>query len=127
MADQESILDSVKKVLSVSPDYTEFDWDIIMHINSVFGKLTQLGVGPEEGFFIESDDEVWDDFTDDVSFKMVRSYVFLNVKMLFDPPQTGFLLEAMQTQIAEWDWRIQHQREWNLDPTDPMDEVEEAI
>jgi len=123
MADQESILLTVKKVLGVSADYTDFDWDIITHINSAFGVLTQLGVGPTEGFFIEDEDAEWDDFTSEISFKMVRSYIFLKVKMLFDPPQAGFHIEAMNTQIEEWEWRISHQREWNLNPTDPMEEA----
>lgn len=108
----ESILDSVKKVLNLSSDYTPFDQDIIMHINSVFSTLNQLGVGPEAGFMIEDKDAVWSDFLEsDLRLNNVKSYMYLRVRMLFDPPTIGYLIEAMKQQIAEFEWRINVQRE----------------
>lgn len=116
-----SILDSTKKSLNLAADYTAFDEDIIMHINSVFSTLCQLGVGPEVGFMIEDKDTTWDAFLgSDPRWNAVKSYVFLRVKLLFDPPATGFGTEAMKEQIKELEWRLNVQREdseWvNPDP-----------
>lgn len=117
----ESILDSVKKVLNLSSDYTPFDQDIIMHINSVFSTLNQLGVGPENGFMIEDKDAVWSDFLGgDLRLFNVKTYVYLRVRMLFDPPTIGYLVEAMKEQIKELEWRINVQRE-SVAWTDPDD------
>jgi hypothetical protein len=116
-----SILNSTKKVLNLADDYTVFDQDIIMHINSVFSTLNQLGVGPEQGFMIEDEDAVWDDFLEgDLRLNNVKTYVYLRVRMLFDPPTIGYLIEAMKEQIKELEWRINAQREsvaW-VDPDD---------
>lgn len=120
---EERILTSIKKILGVPEDYTVFDFDIIMHINSAFSVLSQMGIGPSTGFFIEDDTAEWSDFFTEEDLNLVRSYVFLKVRMLFDPPPTSFLLEAMNKQISEFEWRLSTQREWNLDPVDPMDEV----
>lgn len=117
----DSILDSVKKVLNLSSDYTPFDQDIIMHINSVFSALNQLGVGPEAGFMIEDKDAVWFDFLEgDMRLNNVKTYVYLRVRMLFDPPTIGYLVEAMKEQIKELEWRINVQRE-SVAWTDPDD------
>lgn len=116
---EESILTSTKKILGLSESYTAFDMDIILHINSVFSILNQLGVGTAN-FSIEDDSSKWDDFIGDADgMNMVRSYVFLKVRLLFDPPPTSFAIDAMKNQISEYEWRISSQREWNLDPTDP--------
>lgn len=115
----ESILDSVKKVLNLSSDYTPFDQDIIMHINSVFSTLQQLGVGPEVGFAIADKDAVWSDFLEgDLGLNNVKSYIYLRVRMLFDPPTTGYLVEAMKEQIKEFEWRINTYKEATI-WTDP--------
>ena len=83
----ESILTSIKKLLGITEEYDQFDPDIIMHINSVFMILTQLGVGPAEGFSIEDDTAVWTDFIQDVKkLESVKTYVYLKVKLAFDPP-----------------------------------------
>ena len=80
----ESILTSIKKMLGITEDYTHFDADIIMHINSVFSILTQLGIGPEDGFVIQDDKAVWTDFIKDNSkMEAVKSYMYLKVKLLF--------------------------------------------
>ncbi len=102
-----SILKSVKKILGLPADYTAFDLDIITHINSVFSTLQQLGVGPAAGFMIEDDTDVWDTFLGaDIRLNSVKTYVYLRVRMLFDPPQTAHLIAAMKEQIQEMEWRL---------------------
>ena len=103
----DSILTSVKKMLGIPEDYEQFDNDIIMHINSVLMILTQLGVGPEEGFAIADKTDEWDDFIgDNVLLELVKSYVYLKVRLIFDPPQSSSIIEAMNRQISEFEWRI---------------------
>jgi hypothetical protein len=103
----ESILTSVKKMLGITEEYEHFDPDIIMHINSVFMILTQLGVGPESGFIIEDDTATWADFIQDkTAIEGVKSYVYLKVKMLFDPPTGGAVSESMNRMISEFEWRL---------------------
>ena len=122
---ENSILISTKKILGIAQDYTVFDLDIITHINSVFSTLTQLGVGPEVGFMIEDDTALWTDFiADDIQYNAVKSYMFLRVKQLFDPPSTSYLIEAVNNQIKELEWRLNVYREGNewVDPEpDPFD------
>lgn len=102
-----SILTSIKKMLGVAEDYTEFDEDIITHINSVFLNLTQLGVGPEEGFMIEDDTAVWEDFIDDsIQLQAVKTYMYLKVKLLFDPPLSSSVTESFTRMISELEWRL---------------------
>lgn len=102
-----SILTSIKKLLGVAEDYAEFDEDIMTHINSVFLNLTQLGVGPEEGFMIENDTAVWEDFINDsVQLQAVKTYVYLKVKLLFDPPLSSSVTESINRMIAELEWRL---------------------
>lgn len=107
-----SILNSTKKILGIEPDYTAFDQDIMMHINSVFSTLQQLGIGPDIGFAIEDSDSEWVDFFgDDPRLNSVKTYVYLRVRLLFDPPSTSFLLNAMKEQIQEIEWRLNVHRE----------------
>lgn len=117
-----SILNSVKKNLGLAADYTAFDPDVLMYINAVFSTLDQLGVGPADGFMIEDDEPTWDDFLgDDPRLNQIRAYVTLRVKLLFDPPTTSFLIEALDKQRQELEWRINVQREetaWT-DPNGP--------
>lgn len=104
---EESILTSIKRMLGPSEDYDYFDPDLIIHINSVFMVLTQLGVGPSEGFSIKDKTTVWSDFISDISkFEAVKTYVYLRVKLLFDPPLTSSVMEAMKSQISELEWRM---------------------
>lgn len=103
----DSILTSIKKLLGISEDYEHFDADIIMHINSVFMILTQLGVGPPDGFSIEDDSSVWSNFIGDSSnIESVKSYVYLKVKLLFDPPLSSAAMEASNRLISELEWRL---------------------
>jgi hypothetical protein len=130
---QTSILTSTKKVLGIAEDYTVFDEDIIMHINTAFSTLTQLGVGPAAGFMIEDETAEWDEFIpvspEDHQYNAVKSYVFLKVQMLFDPPQTSYLIAAKEKQIQELEWRLNTHREetgW-VDPDPPTYPEEEAV
>lgn len=111
----ESILDSTKKALGVGFDYDVFDHDIIMHINSVFFTLNQLGIGPTEGFRIESDAEQWNTFLgNDDNLNAVKTYVYLRVRYLFDPPSTSFVLNSLKEQIQELEWRLNVYREGQM-------------
>lgn len=107
----ESILDSIKKLLGIEPDYTEFDIDIMLLINSAFGTLHQLGVGPVEGFEIEDNLPTWDAFTGgDKKLNSVKQYVYLKTRTIFDAP-TGPLLDSMNNMIKELEWRLNVVRE----------------
>ena len=125
---ENSILNSTKKVLGLDASYTVFDQDVIMHINAAFSILQQLGVGPVEGFMIEDDTAVWDDFIlivgSEPSQSLVKTYVQLKARMLFDPPATSYLIEAMTNQIKEYEWRLNVFREYSLPPEEEIDELE---
>ena len=103
----DSILTSIKKLLGIEEEYTQFDSDIIMHINTVFLNLTQLGVGPAEGFLIEDDSATWDDFISDSNqLQAVKTYVYLKVKLMFDPPLSSSVTESINRIISELEWRL---------------------
>lgn len=106
----ESILTSIKKLLGIEESYTHFDADIIMHINSVFMTLTQLGVGPSEGFYIEDDTTTWLEFIPDMKkLQAVKTYMFMKVKLLFDPGSLGSsTLSSYERMITEYEWRLNH-------------------
>lgn len=114
----DSILNSVKNTLGLTESYDAFDQDVMLHINSVFAILHQLGVGPVQGFQIQDATATWTSFTDDeILLNPVKSYMYLRVRLLFDPPSTSFHLEAIKEQIKEFEWRINVQREEGLWPT----------
>lgn len=103
----ESILTSVKKLLGMTEEYAVFDTDLIMHINSVFMTLNQMGVGPEEPFSITDATATWSDFVGErTDLAAVKSYMALKVRMLFDPPQSSVTMDAMKNQISELEWRL---------------------
>lgn len=103
----ESILTSIKKLLGITEDYEHFDGELSIHINSVFAILNQLGVGPESGFTISDKSAVWSDFWgDDKTLEFVKSFVYLKVRLLFDPPQSSAVIEAFNRQASELEWRI---------------------
>lgn len=105
----ESILTSIKKLLGIVEDYEHFDIDIILHINSAFSILTQLGVGPDEGFAIRDKSSTWDQFLPPgKKLELVKSYVGLRVRVLFDPPNSSTMMESMNRMISEFEWRILH-------------------
>lgn len=118
----DSILNSVKKNLGLDPEYKAFDQDILMHINTVFSILHQLGVGPDTGFFIEDDEATWAYFIGErANIHSVKTYVYLRVRLLFDPPATSFVIDSMQKQITELEWRLNVQREEEKHPwIDPL-------
>jgi len=101
-----SILDDVKHSLGLLPADTAFDSDVIMHTNTAISALTQLGVGPTTGFRITGNTEQWSQFADDPRLSAVQSYIFLRVKLLFDPPGTGFVVAAYERQLEELAFRI---------------------
>lgn len=102
----DSILISIKKMLGLDRNYNAFDQDIIIHINSVFLILNQLGVGPDEVFSISDETTNWEDFLQGESIGLIKSYMYLKVRLLFDPPSTGVLHQAMERQISEFEWRL---------------------
>lgn len=111
----ESILTSIKLLLGITEDYEAFDQQIIAHINSVFMILTQLGVGPPEGFMITSKVDIWDEFiSDDKKMQIVKSYMYLKVKMLFDPPSSSAVIDSSNRMINEFEWRLNSQAESKL-------------
>lgn len=103
----ESILNSIKQLLGIDESETHFDADIIIHINSVFATLNQMGVGPETTFSIIDESTKWSEFTEsDEDFNNVKSYMYLKVKMIFDPPSSSNVMSAMEKQISELEWRL---------------------
>lgn len=124
-----SILTSTKKILGIDADYEAFDADIITHINSALATLTQLGIGPTTGFMIEDATETWEAFLGtDLNLNPVKSYVYLRVRLLFDPPTTSYLITSMKEQLQEIEWRLSVYREetgWTDPDPDPI--VDEEI
>ncbi len=103
----DSILTTIKKLLGIGEEDTAFDTDIVVQINMVFNILLQLGVGPVEGFSISDSSATWSNYLSDISkLEMVKSYIYMKVRLAFDPPSTGSLMEALKAQIAELEWRL---------------------
>lgn len=116
----ESILTSIKKLLGIPEDYEHFDTDIIIHINSALATLPQLGVGPAQGFSIKDKTATWDSvLLGRTDIDNIKSYIYLKVRMIFDPPTSSAVIEAFKAQIAELEWRI------NV-AVDPPDKSEEG-
>lgn len=102
-----SILTSIKKLLGLSEEDTSFDQDIIMHINTVLNILAQLGVGPANGFSIEDDGAIWSDYLGETTnLELIKSYIYMKVRLMFDPPTSSILADAMNKNISELEWRI---------------------
>lgn len=120
----DSILDSTKKILGLDSGYTAFDLDVITHINSTIGTLNQLGIGPSGGFMITDSTSTWDELLGGIkNYNLAKSYVYLRVRILFDPPNTSFVLSALTEQLRELEWRLSVERE-STEWTDPtLDEV----
>lgn len=102
----DNILSSIKKLLGIPSEHTAFDEDIIMHINTVFVILNQLGVGPSGGFFIEDGTEEWSDYTTSLNENAVRTFVYLKVRLMFDPPTSSALMDSINNMLAELEWRL---------------------
>jgi hypothetical protein len=104
MNDNQSILNTIKGMLGPSTDYDAFDTDIIVHINSAFGRLCELGVGPEEPFEIEDDDATWAEFTTSVPMPQIKRFVYLYVKVIFDPSANSVITQAYKEEIDKLEW-----------------------
>ena len=110
----ESVLTTIKKMLGIAADYTHFDSDIIVHINSVLMTLNQLGIGPETPASIGSDMDTWDKILGDITnLEAVKTYIYLKVRLLFDPPTSSFVVDSMNRQASELEWRLNVQAETN--------------
>lgn len=123
-----SILTTTKNILGIVENYTVFDLQVLTHINSSFSVLEQLGVGPIGGFFIEDAEAAWDDLgLPSNQLNLVKTYVYLSVRLLFDPPSTSFHLSAAQAQLAEYTWRLNAMREDLIPvPVDPRRSSDES-
>ena len=109
---EENILNSIKKLLGIPEDYTAFDQDIMIHINSVFMILSELGVGPSNGYSLKDGTEKWGDFiSDDENLEGIKTYVYMKVKTIFDPPLNSAVLASMKELIREFEWRINNEAE----------------
>ena len=117
----ESILTSIKKMLGIVEEYTHFDADLIMHINSVLSILNQIGVGPSEGFSIRDKTSTWTDFVpENARLELIKSYTYMKVKLLFDPPLISAVIESTNRMTSELEWRIQV-------AADPVNTIEEEV
>jgi hypothetical protein len=115
----DSILISIKKMLGISKEYDAFDAVLIMHINTVFMNLHQLGVGPTKGFSIIDEGDKWSDFIpEDLRLESIKSYMYLKVKLLFDPPMNSAVMDSMTLQIKELEWRLNVTAENNTEITE---------
>lgn len=110
MAD-DSILNSIKKLLGFEADYTAFDIDIMIHINSVFFSFQELGIGPAQGFSIKGNEETWDQFIGDQSIEAVKTAMYMRVRLIFDPPASSFALTAMKENAERLEWLLSIQQE----------------
>ena len=111
MIDMTSVLTSTKKLLGIDPSFLAFDEELIVHINSAFSTLTQLGVGPIDGFSIEDETSKWNFFINDTRLSSVRSYVYYKVRLAFDPPATSYAISALEKMASELEWRLNVQVE----------------
>lgn len=113
---QESILISIKKMLGIEEEYDHFDMDIILHINTFFSVLHQMGVGPVEGFQIADKERTWTDYANisEVSLNIVKNYIYMNVKLVFDPPSSSSTVETYNKLIKEYEWRLYTDAEFKI-------------
>ena len=103
----DSILESIKKMLGGAEHDDHFDTDLIIHINSVFAILSQMGIRPE-GFSIHGREETWEDFISDEDYDLqdVKTYIYMKVKLLFDPPTSSAALDSFNRLTSEFEWRL---------------------
>ena len=109
---QDSILETVKNLIGVASECADFDTNIMVHINSAIMTLRQIGIGPQNGFSVRDSSLTWIDYINDVNlYESVKDYIYLKVKIVFDPPTSSYVLEAMKEQIKELEWRLQTEKE----------------
>jgi hypothetical protein len=119
MSATDSILQTIKQCIGIDNSYNAFDNDIIMHINSVFMILNQLGAGPKSGYTISDDSNTWVEFSENnLLVNIVKTYMALKVRMLFDPPTSGTLSDCIERQISECEWRILQECEASSNETE---------
>lgn len=106
MCDKQSILKTIRRMMGPDEDYEYFDTDLIIHINSAFARLCELGVGPEQPFYITGTEETWDEFIDSSFCERVKQYVYLSVKNIFDPPSSSSVMNAYKEQIEKLEWLL---------------------
>ena len=113
LTDDGSILATIKKMLGLDLSYDAFDTDIIVFLNSAFMKLQQIGVGPVQGFVLTDNSQNWSDFIpSDKMLEAVKTYLYLSVKIVFDPPTNSYVMDAMKTEKEELEWRLREQAEF---------------
>lgn len=115
LINNDSILMSIKRMLNVDPEEQAFDMEIGTHINGVFMTLWQLGIGPDDGFSVRDADTQWTDFSNDKTLvETLKEYVYLKVRMIFDPPASSIVADAYNSRISELEWRlnIQAEKSW---------------
>lgn len=113
----DSILTSIKKMLGIEEEYTQFDIDIIIHVNSALMVLSQLGIGPNGGFSIADETSIWTEYTGtDTNLQAIKTYVLLKVRLVFDPPASAFIADIFEKQIKEIEWRLMVQKETPAEP-----------
>lgn len=109
---EDSILNSVKLSLGIASDYTYFDDQLIMHINTAFAVLNQLGVGPKDGYQISGPDDSWSDYTkSNKQLNMMKTYMYAKVRLIFDPPQSSAVKECLNETVKEYESRIRYETE----------------
>lgn len=104
--DETSILTSIKHLLGIEEDFTQFDGELIIFINAAFAELKELGVGPSSGFAITDKTAIWSTYIDDTNINDVKTFVYLKTKLIFDPPSNSFAVDAIERQITEYTWRL---------------------
>lgn len=104
---EQSILKTIKKLIGVYAEYNYYDTDFIVHINTVFAILNQIGIGTSDVFFITGEDELWSDFLEnDTMLQPVIDYMYIRVKLLFDTPSSSTLSESLKNTLSELEWRL---------------------
>lgn len=106
MPESESILKTIRRMIGPDEDYEHFDPELIVHINSAFSRLCQIGVGPEQPFKIRGTEETWEDFIEDGYQEEIKQYIYLSVKIIFDPPASSSVLNAYKDQIEKLEWLL---------------------
>lgn len=104
---EQSILKTIKQLVGCPDDFEQFDLDLTIHINSAFATLTHLGVGPKEGYRITGVDNAWSEFEENTQkLSLIKDYVYIKTRLLFDPPTSGSLMDSLKEQLKEMEWRL---------------------
>lgn len=128
MALEDSILKSIKKLLGLHADDTSFDTDVLIYINSAFATLKELGVNNGELVVVEDADKAWSSTTiSDEALPMVKTYIYLKARLIFDPPGTSFAIAALEKIMEEQEWRLREFHDDTVSTTYPPDPIEEVV